>query len=113
MIVAQPEKAHAIDFATAVLQEMHSFGQILNTAGISKAQVMIARHKNLMDIRQFGKPIQKIELFLFRSGLRKVAAMNNYIGSRQICQLPMQAMCIGYLQYLHRSTIPDNRRAVL
>ena len=113
MIVTQSEKAHAIDFATAVLLEMQPFGQILYTTGIPKTQVMVARHKNLMSIRLFGKPIQKIEHFLFRSGLRKVAAMNNYIGSRQICQLPMQAMCIGYLQYLHRSTIPDSRRAVL
>lgn len=92
MIICQSEESDSFNHASAILQEMYSFGQIFDAFRIPKAQVMVSRYKKFVRIRKSCKPIQKVQHLLFGSVFRKIPTMHNDICCRKFRQFRMMIM---------------------
>ena len=91
----------AINLNSGVAQVMHIVVKSIDIGSIQTV-IVVPADEYLMAIRQIAEPIEEINGFLLGSNHTKVSGMYHHIGIGQIPKPMMVAVCIGYVQYLHR-----------
>lgn len=64
---------------------------------------MIAGDEDLMRVRKFNEPVQKIKHFILGAVVTEVSAMNEDITFRKVLQKVVLAVRVGDLDYAHSS----------